>query len=150
VSDEAKWWLRSGALLAVIVAFALDGARRGEEVNPSVQACVLKPDTYDGRSIWIPGATVVERSGGEARLTVGGLTLRATGNIEGLDVAREYWISGTFRAPDGFEVASSRRVAAKGERWVLNGVSAGVLALIAWAASRRLSLRSRPLIEEAR
>jgi hypothetical protein len=71
------WKLAAG--LAVIAAFGVDAARRGDWINPSVWRCIAEPDRADGREIWVPAARVLAVRDHDYEIEANSVRIRVSG-----------------------------------------------------------------------
>lgn len=79
---------RRGAKLAIALSLLIMGFSvsniKGEGVRPSLVACLLSPEAYRGRRIWIPGARVERIAADRFEISAGKSRAWVEGSIPGL------------------------------------------------------------------
>jgi hypothetical protein len=120
-------------------------ARIGDDANPPVWMCILKPDQFDGHRLLIWDAKVVSAQPDQAVVTANGIPIRAVGAVGALRPDARLQISATFRAPDRIEVDAVRVRPPDWRGWIVNGVSALVLVWLAALLWRHFRLAGSPI-----
>jgi hypothetical protein len=120
-----------GAVILILCSF-IYSAYKGFWINPAPQVCMLRPDLFEGRHIWVPVASVKEVGKGCFYIDIYGKQFLVKGKAKRIEKGDAIMLTGWFRKGNYIElnrVVKTKSVFAY-DRWVMNLCSICVLILV--------------------
>ena len=146
-SNRLFGW-KLGAALGAIALMGVYASHRGDDTNPALWRCVVQPERWDQKHLWIPGARIVAIGESFYEIASGDpeVRIRVDGAAPG-KVDDPITLTATFRS-DGPRLVTDRvRVLPSRTRlrWVVEAVSVAVALAVLANLGRHFQFRPKVL-----
>lgn len=138
--------LKLAGALVVVALLGVHAAREGDAINPALWRCVVEPDRWQGRTLWIPAAVIVSARDHDFEIVSSDARIRVDGRAPG-KIGDTVALTGVFR-PDGprLELLRARVLPPHHRfRWLLEAVSVIVVLGVLANFARHFLVRPRVL-----